>query len=505
MVKFLKGSRFNSKAREQFVMMAEDYELIDYGSEKWIQQLKRFLSRHKTEQLERLKELKRYYEADNNIKYRPAKTDEYAADNRIASDFGRFITVFEQGYMLGKPVEYKNEDIEIQGKINEFSVENNEEYHNVLIKTDLSIYGRAYELVTVIKPDESELTTIRLNKLNPQQTFIIYDDTHERNSLLGVNYYTLDYGDGHRKAIVKLYTRDMVYTYEDDNKNSEKGMVLREDLTEEHFFDGVPINEFANNEDRLGAYESQLDNIDAYDLSQSELANFQQDSVDAILVISGNPYTGRGQNDYLEDGTLNPNGPLAVSLGYKRAKILILDDNPNKDGAKPDAFYLKKEYDAAGAESYKQRLVDDILRFTFTPDTNDKNFSGNQTGEAMKYKLMGSDNLRSQQERLFKKGLMRRLRLVANIWSIKGNAAIAYDKINETNIIFTPNIPKSEKEWIDYANSLHGILSNETVFELISKVTGVKSEDEIKRLKDEVGEVPLPRVSEVELDAEEDA
>ena len=34
---------------------------------------KRFVNRHLAEQVPRLKELKRYYLADNNIKYRPPK------------------------------------------------------------------------------------------------------------------------------------------------------------------------------------------------------------------------------------------------------------------------------------------------------------------------------------------------------------------------------------------------------------------------------------------------
>ncbi|MDK6256913.1 phage portal protein, partial [Escherichia coli] len=100
--------------------------------------------------------------------------------------------------------------------------------------------------------------------------------------------------------------------------------------------------------------------------------------------------------------------------------MLILDNNPMENGVKPDAKYLVKRYDAEGAEKYKDRLVDDILRFTFTPDSNDDSFAGNRSGESMKYKLMASDNLRAEQERMFKTGIMRRLRLVSNIWSIRG-------------------------------------------------------------------------------------
>lgn len=499
-VKFLAGTRFNQSANRQFVMLSEDFEAIDFGSSIWIDQLKNYISMFKSEQLERLKELKRYYLGDNNIKYRPAKTDEYAADNRIASDFAKYITIFEQGYMLGVPVEYKNETPNIKKAIDNMSVRNNEDYHNVKIKTDLSIYGRAYELMTVEKIEDG--TEVKLYQLSTEQTFVIYDDTYQRNSLMAIHFYDIDYGSGKRKQIVKVYTADMIYTYEDYNQDVN-GMSLKDE--EEHFFAGVPVNEFSNNEDRTGAYESVLDSIDAYDLSQSELANFQQDSVDAILVLKGNPYTAEGE-DYLEDGRLNPNGPLAVAIGFKKAKIIILDDNPNPSGADPDAFYLKKEYDSAGAEAYKNRLVSDILRFTFTPDTQDSSFAGTQSGESMKYKLMASDNYREKQERLFRKGLMRRLRLAANIWTIKGNEATTYSLVNQTSIIFKPNLPQNDADVVAMAKNLYGVVSDQTVFEILNTVTGVDAEKELKRLSEEAEEKePEPRMTEGDAGDQEEA
>lgn len=499
MVKFLSKTRFNPRSNDQIIMLTEDYESIDFGSQKWIEQLKQYINTHKL-QIARLKELKRYYLGDNNIKYRPDKTDEFAADNRISSDFAKYITVFEQGYMLGNPVKYINEDKTLQELIDTFSEQTNEAYHNILIKTDLSIYGRAYELLNP-EEDENGNVVLKLYHLAPEQTFIIYDDTYQQKSLLGVNYYEVDYGMGHRKMVVRVYSEDMIYTYVDDNQK-EFGLRLADEPVQ-HFLKGVPINEFKNNEDRTGSYESVLDDIDAYDLSQSELANFQQNSNDAILLITGNPYTGSDDNDYLEDGRVNPNGRLGVAIGFKKAQIAVLDDNPNPGGSQPDAKYLVKQYDSAGAEAYKQRLVNDILRFTFTPDILDNNFSGIQSGESMKYKLMASDNYRSKQESLFKKGLMRRLRLAVNIWKVKGNEATNYQAINKTAVIFSPNLPQNETELANIAKSLYGVVSDQTVYELLEQVTGIDAEDELKRLKAEEPQEPEPRFD-VEVNADDE-
>lgn len=492
-MEFLKGRRFDENANRQFMMTIEDFETIEFESQKWIARLKNFVGTHRAEQLDRLKELKRYYLADNNIKYRDEKSDKYSADNRIASDWAKYITVFEQGYMLGNPVEYKNENAEIQALIDNFSKQNNEQDHNVAIKTDLAIYGRAYELLNTFK-DVDESVWVKLYRMNPEQTFVIYDDSYEQRSLMAVNYYSISYGNGHKRDFVKVYTDDAIYEYVDDNQEAD---TLRLKEKSEHFFNGVPVNEFSNNADRTGAFEAVLDSIDAYDLSQSELANFQQDSNEALLVISGNPFTGVDDKDFLEDGRINPNGRLAVSQSFKKAKILVLDDNPIPGGSSPSAHYLVKTYDTAGAEAYKERLVNDILRFTFTPDTTDSNFAGTQSGEAMKYKMMAADNYRGKQELLFEKGLMRRLRLAVNIWKIKGNDSGNYNLINQTDIVFTPNLPQNNNEMVAIVKNLYGVVSEQTIVEILERVTGVNAETELKRLKEDTEKAleMLPRIT----------
>mgnify|MGYP000874870488 FL=1 len=492
-MEFLRGRRFDESANRQFMMTIEDFETIEFESQKWIARLKNFVGTHRAEQLDRLKELKRYYLADNNIKYRDEKSDQYSADNRIASDWAKYITVFEQGYMLGNPVEYKNENAEIQALIDNFSKQNNEQEHNVAIKTDLAIYGRAYELLNTFQ-DVDGSVWVKLYRMNPEQTFVIYDDSYEQRSLMAVNYYSISYGNGHKRDFVKVYTDDSIYEYVDDNLEAD---TLRLKEKSEHFFNGVPVNEFSNNTDRTGAFEAVLDSIDAYDLSQSELANFQQDSNEALLVISGNPFTGVDDKDFLEDGRINPNGRLAVSQSFKKAKILVLDDNPIPGGSSPSAHYLVKTYDTAGAEAYKERLVNDILRFTFTPDTTDNNFGGVQSGEAMKYKMMAADNYRGKQELLFEKGLMRRLRLAVNIWKIKGNDSGNYALINETDIVFTPNLPQNDNELVAIVKNLYGVVSEQTIVEILERVTGVNAETELKRLKEDTEKAleMLPRIT----------
>lgn len=483
---FLNKTRFSPNANAVFQTAAKDFESYeDLSVQNFIDKLVNYISVFQTDQLPRLKELKRYYLADNNIKYRETGRDVNRADNRIASDWAKYITVFMQGYILGNPIAYTGNDGLVE-KIEQFNQENSTDYHDGLIETDLSIYGRAYELLY-----SDEQSQERIVKLDPEGTFVVYDDTIARNSLFGVRFYQIKYSPTSVSSFVEVYTADEIYYF---NSEASDFTGIKFDRVETSPFQGVPINEYKNNEERLGDYESVLDGIDAYDLSQSELANFQQDMNDAYLVITGNPMTGTSEPDYQtdENGELvldeynNPitvdNSETDVVQNMLKARLLILDNNNDPEGPNPSAQYLTKTYDSTGAEAYKKRLVDDILRFTFTPDTNDQNFAGTQSGEAMKYKLMGNDNLRKTKERLLTRGIMRRLRLIGNVWSIKNTL---YGIINEVQLKFTPNVPQNDEERVTQLKALYGVISDETLFELLETFTGVDADEEMKRLDEQ--------------------
>ena len=496
-VDFLKGQRFPDEANETFRMTTEDFGTLDFESEAFVEVLERLINEHRSKQVPRLEELKRYYNTNNNIKFRETDKDEFEPDNRIASDFAKFITTYKQGELLGKPIEYENESNELMELIEDFNKQNNMSYHDMKLFVDTLIYGRGYELIVVKEnPDYVEPTwlekllhyqlkqdriQIKVYKLKPEETFVVYDDTHEQNSLFGVNYYSVGKGSKKKmKAVV--YANDEVHYYQNENTADGKAYGLKHTEKEEHFFSGVTITEVLRDEEKNSAFEPVLDTIDAYDLSQSELANFQQYANEANLMLTGVPYTGQDEQTFDKEGNLNPNSRLGIARAFKKSHIIILDG----DGDQPaNAKYLVKEYDVSGSEKYKDRLVGDILRFTFTPDLSDEKFAGNQSGQALEWKLMGSSNQRVTSEELFKKAVMRRLRLVANVWQIRGNKGVDYDTVNETNIVFTPNTPKNDKEIIENVKSMGDEVSKETKLTILEKVTGVKAQDEMKRLEDE--------------------
>ncbi|HBK5366908.1 TPA: phage portal protein [Enterococcus faecium] len=467
-------------------------EFINFKHEDMWKMIVGFIKHHRERQVPRLKELKRYLNADNNIKRRPNKPDG-RADNRIASDFANFIVSFKQGVLLGNPISYNGDKVIVE-RINRFASESNEDYHNQLMSRDAFGLGRAYEWVG---RDEYGKETIA--KFDAEQTFVIYDNTKDRNSICGVHYFVEKFLDKSFTRI-ELYTNcgyNYYFTAKDDDLENA---VLDEDGEVQSYFDTVQINEWINNEERTSDFEHVMDSIDAYDLSRSEMANFQQDSSEAYLVIKGNPDTADDQE--------GDNSKLAVFQAMMQARMLVLGDKKiydnNVAGAEPDAYYLKKEYDVAGMEANDSRTVADILRFTALIDFTDENIGSNQSGIGFRFKGWGSDNDRKNKERMVKKAIMRRLRLLTHSWNIKDEldkprglidtvkAFFAsdekqqeqlYNKVNEIQIQFTPNVPQSDEEIMSVIAGMVGIVSDQTLCEMAERLTGVPFKEELKRLK----------------------
>nr|DAG83738.1 MAG TPA: PORTAL PROTEIN [Caudoviricetes sp.] len=488
-------------------------EFIDFKHEDMWKMIVGFIKHHRERQVPRLKELKRYLNADNNIKRRPNKPDG-RADNRIASDFANFIVSFKQGVLLGNPISYNGDKVIVE-RINRFASESNEDYHNQLMSRDAFGLGRAYEWVG---RDEYGKETIA--KFDAEQTFVIYDNTKDRNSICGVHYFV-------EKFLDKSFTRVELYTncgynyYFTAKDDGLENAALDENGAVQSYFDTVQINEWTNNEERTSDFEHVMDSIDAYDLSRSEMANFQQDSSEAYLVIKGNP-------DTAVDPT-GKNSPMEVLQAMMQARTLVLGDKKIYEGSiagsEPDAFYLKKEYDVAGMESNDSRTVADILRFTSLIDFTDENIGSNQSGIGFRFKGWGSDNDRKNKERMVKKAIMRRLRLLTHSWSIKDGLdkprglidtvkaffvsdekqqEQLYNKVNEIQIQFTPNVPQSDEEIMKVIAGMVGIVSDQTLCEMAERLTGVPFEEELKRLKEQVGDGVFDSDKETDTEVEED-
>lgn len=468
--KFLHGRKWPRHTHHDYTLA----RVPDVTTREGLAVIRKLIDDHSSRVNARYKVLRRYYLSDNDINYKAPKSNQYLADNRLSHGFAEYVTTFLTGYTLGKPVTYGNDDDAVRDLIDDMTKTNNDASENLRLKTDLSIYGRAYELVYVEINDAGE-SVVRYGRVAPEQAFVVYDTSQNPRSLFGVRYYRDEIN-----AYITIYTDNDTVTYYHEIGRGDADYRLMD--VAPHRFGAVPLTEFHNDHMNRGSFERILPQIDAYDLSQSELANFEEDSNQALLVISGQPVNALG-SDVMPDGSPNPNGPSATFHNAMNDRFLVLGGDGTYGTA--DAKYVTKTYDTVGAESYKKRLFSDMLLMTLVPDMTDQAFGGVSSGVAMRYKLMGSDQRVVGPNELFKEGLMRRLRLAATIWSIRDG--IKYDSINGTNITLTPNIPTDIESSTNAISTLStaGAISTETKADMAAPITGVSANDEMSRLESE--------------------
>ena len=428
------------------------------------------IERYEMNEVPRLEKLYEYYLGETEITRR-VMADPNKPNNKIVNPFSSLITDTIVGYFAGKPVNYQSEDKELMIKLQDVFDKNHEHTHNKKLTQKLTVMGLAYELLYL-----NEEAEIGVSTSDPRETFLIYDTTIEENVLAGVRFIDVpDYlTDSHTK-IIYVYTDEYSFKYQQDGDTLE---VLEQ---EPHTFKGVPIIQYRNNDDLLGSFERVMSLIDAYDLAVSDTENNLEYFADAYLAITGAEF-----EDDSDVATM------------KEERVILLPD-----GSK--AEWLTKEM-SQEVEEFKKRLKEDIHQLSQIPNLADESFNNQQSGEALKYKLFGLENLVSVTEGYFKQGIERRIELVTNILNVKSPTAYDYTSVS---VVFTRNIPQNLTNLADIASKLVGIVSNETLYTLMPFIDdpaleALRFEKEEPFSRDEfhteIEELAQEEVEEVEVD-----
>ena len=411
------------------------------------------IQKHSTEKA-RLNKLLRYYKNENDKITNREYKNKNKPQNRLSHPYCQYITNTAVGYFLGKPVTYQTEDNKLLESLTDMFRYNDEADNNTTLAKMASIYGYAYEIMYIDKWAKP-----RFKAVDPAELIVCYDNTLEENIVLAIRYYDEEVGEDEVITRLEIYTKPIQNEQGQVVGNGKliKG-ILKDDavtLQEELdcYFDDIPVNVYINNDELFGDFERVLNLIDAYDQTQSDTANDFELFTNCMLVVNG---------ELIDDEQAQNLSDINV--------IQFL----NSDS---DAKYLIKNIQDTALENYKNRLNEDIHRFSFVPNMADENFSNNASGVAMKFKLMGLENLISVKEAKFKKGLMKRIELLCAYTKMKNNSDYSYLAIEP---IFTRNTPSNELEISQMMQNLTGILSEETVIGLHPKVNDVQAEIERK-------------------------
>lgn len=510
--------RFDLEANRQYQVPISFFNSIKDNPMQLYETAYKFIRHHIDRQVPRLKELMKYYLADTKIKSWAGSPNPDNAHNRVSTGFARYITNIRVGYFMGNDVQYKivtDDDSEKQlsktldDLITHYNDSSNTPYIDEMLKKDLSITGRAYDLVYVNAGE----TTLNLAKVDPTTCFVVYDDSIKAQPLFAVRYYQTGVLDELLQENYEIYTDSMIYRYHSDGGLPQTNSPVNNtvlDSAEPHFFERVPLTEYKNNDERIGDWEPEIDQMDALDKAISTMANFQEDFNDAAMVATGR-FANKTKPVYEMDDRGN------IKVGKDGKPIVLVPPKPIIDPkhhmfylepyiartglsegqrtvVTPTLQYITKQYDSAGWSTYTNFLINEIHKYTNTPNVNDPNFASNASGVAMSYKLWGSDQERKIQEALYKRSLRARISACIAYW----NKINALPGENDISVLadmvkpnFDPNLPKNDEETAQLVQTLSGIPgleSMKSLREITQRITGVSPDDEQQRIDDEADE-----------------
>lgn len=367
-----------------------------------------------------------------------AKDRKNAPNNKVVSNHAKDITDTATGYFMGSAIKYQNTtQTDIEELLLAFDdAEVDEVDHDNAL--DMSVYGVAYEYIYA---KENE-TVLQIKNLEPENTFIVYDDSIEQQELFAVYYYekTDDTNEKKIKRVV-VFTEHYIYTAE---LNSSGGM---QNVSEPqaHNMSELPIVMYQNNKNSIGDFEQQIPLIDAYNTLMASRVNDKEQFVDSILLIyNANLSTGE------------PERVQAAAEALKKYKLLELPGNSK-------AEYLTKTLDESGTEILRKAIKEDIYTFSHVPNLSDENFAGNTSGIALEFKLLGLEMITKIKERYYKKGLRKRIRIFCRYLGLK---SIELDA-NSIVPAFSRGLPKNLLELSQIISNLSDKVTARTLISLL--------------------------------------
>lgn len=396
-----------------------------------------YIKKHELE-VPRLERLGNYYRGEHDILNRIK--DCRLANNRLVCNHAKYIADTAVGYLAGNPVRYtsKNGKQDLSMLLTWLAAADSDTQDIDLAK-NCAVYGQSLEMLYM---SDEEKPSPRLASLDPRRAFVVYDESVENKPVFGVYYYPL-YDGNDRAAGYGCYVSadEYVRRYELHSDFSFKAM-LEESVNP---FGEVSIIEYYNNSDCLGDFEQATSLIDAYNVLQSDRVNDKEQFVKSILLIKGQIL---GDDEKEE------------SEAYRRILEmgLLMVDNDT------DVEWLSRQLDEQSVEILRRSLEQDIHKFCNVPCLTDQSFGANASGVAMRYKLLGFEQMTKIKERYFKEGLRIRLRLFANALLFLGKTRT---DLSDIDISFVRSLPVNELEIAQTIECLKDMVPDEQLLALL--------------------------------------
>ena len=412
--------------------------------------IKRF-DDYRINELPRLQRLFDYYIGKHDILNKQNRI-EGKADAKVVSGYASYITTIATAYFLGKNITYKAEKNSPEfDKLKDYLATEEEQKCNFELALNCSIFGKAYELIYI-----DEYQEIKQKCLDTRDVFVVRDNSINKNIIGAIRFDVDEITVTEKRVTLEVYDDRNIITYSytvSDNWSVKELLNAGQPVNKRlHGFNRVPIVEYVNNKVCKGDFENVISYIDAYNTAVSTSLDDLTDFSDAYLVMENMQGT-KGED--LED--------------IKNNKVILTSE----DGK---VYWLTKEVNDTYSQNVKDRINQDIHKFSFTPDMGDEKFSGNTSGVALEFKLLPLEQLGAQKEMYFKDSLNKRLEIMIEYLNLN-------IKPRELQKVFTRNLPRNLKEISEIMKNLKGLISDETLISLFPSVEDAKVE--LEKIKTE--------------------
>lgn len=386
-----------------------------------------------------------YYQGQHKILNR-AFSDDGKPNNKIVVNYPKYICQVRNGYFSSSPLSIDSENKEFLEMVTDILDKN--DFKKVFAELDgySSIFGHSF--LVLYLDEEGE---IRMVPQPPQDWIFVRSNDLLQTPKFAIRYYAWwDDVENEQQYDIELYTKSEIISYEGGPTN------LKEVGRRPHYFGGLPVLEFSENNSRKGAFEDAIPLLDAYENILSDTVNTINYFSDCYLVLTG---CEADDKDIAE---------------MKRNRVIVLPENSN-------ASFLMKNINETYNKNALKSLQEDIFVISCTPLLSDSSFSSNSSGVAVSYKLFSMEKSTQNKENDFRKGFNEMFIMIKNIMALKG---FKYDDDAKIMMTFTRSNPvNSLTEISDSISKLRGTVSNATLLSQLDFVTNVELEKE--RLRSE--------------------
>ncbi len=361
----------------------------------------------------------------------------------------KYIVQVRTGFFSSSPLTLESENPEYIKDIRKVLEYNDFKQIFNQLDTYCSIYGHSFLVMYM-----NEEGRISFTAQNPTDWIYVRDNSLEQKPKFAIRYYAWwDDVENLQMYDIELYTDKEIINYEGSPVD------LKEVSRKPHYFNGLPVIEFMENESRQGAYENVISLIDTYELMLSDTANTINYFSDCYLVLTGM------QETQAED-----------IARMKNDRVLLVPEGC-------EASFLTKDVSENYNENMLKRLQEQIFVVACTPLLSDSSFSSNSSGVAIQFKLFSMEKSVQLKENIFRAGFNRMFNLIKDMINLYERKSYTEDdKIIQT---FTRSLPMDLSALADSISKLNGVVSRRTLMSQLEFVSDATLEENQLRSEQE--------------------